>query len=550
MPRTLASSRALALLVAVSALLAARVSFAAWPTVTTTNVPVANDPTVDAFNELAVPDSCGGAIFAWLGQPPGTDVIEVQRLDYLGQPRWALNGLPLAPPNPTAVSIVGIASDDVGGAFVTWSENRVAGNGLDIFVQHVLSTGIIDPAWPPAGVTVTNITGDQTNPRMVRDGSGGMLIAWEDSRGNVDFAPDIFAQRLNAAGVPLWAPNGVPVVVAPGRQDQPAIAGDGAGGLFVGWVDRQFSSADIRAQHLEPVAGGQTWAPANGLPVCTQPGDQSFLGVTSDLGRMLLAWMDDRLPTEQDVFAQAVSLSGVPLWTADGVRVSAAPDLNNGQPHVVSDALGGVIVGWQAYDGGGFQDNIVAQRVDPLGNIAWGPADVHLCDAPGRQLFMEGISDQRGGAIFFWDDRRIDENHIDIFARRVTGQGTPLWNVDGNPVSTAVGNQVAPIGTTDGAGGAILGWQDQRAANVAIFAQEISGSGVVGVRDRLDARPVELRPPADVVGVALREHDDANRVATHRGEAAPDLRGLEVHPGVDEHVAVGGRDQVAVRDAP
>ena len=39
--------------------------------------------------------------------------------------------------------------------------------------------------------------------------------------------------------------------------------------------------------------------------------------------------------------------------------------------------------------------------------------------------------------------------------------------------------------------------------------------GVVRLGDRLDARRVELRPTADVVGVALGEHDHPQRVAAH-----------------------------------
>ena len=490
-------------------------AFAAWPTTTTTNVPVANDPTVNAFNELAVPDSCGGAIFAWLGQPPGINEVVVQRLDFLGQARWVPNGFPVAPPSPTIQGLIGIASDDAGGAFVTWSENRVAGNGQDIFVQHVLATGVIDPLWPPIGVTVTNVVGDQQNPKIVRDGSGGMLIAWEDSRGNVDFAPDIFAQRLNAAGAPLWAPNGVPVVVTPGQQVRPSIAGDGAGGLFVGWDDYVSGTGDVRAQHLEPTAGAQTWLPANGLAVCVLPDDQSFTTVTSDLGRMLIAWTDTRSYPVIDIYAQAISLTGVPLWTANGVKVSQAPDLNNSSPVIISDGLGGAIIGWQAYDGGAFADNIVAQHLDALGSLTWGASDLLVCGAPGRQLFMGGISDQRGGVIFFWDDRRIDESNIDIFARRVTGTGTLLWGIDGNAVSTAAGAQVAPIGTTDGAGGAIIGWQDQRASNVAVFAQQIGASGLVGVRD-----PSKNCEP-DICGHPYADFGDAPEGIAAYGSGAP-----------------------------
>ena len=42
---------------------------------------------------------------------------------------------------------------------------------------------------------------------MVPDGSGGMFAVWEDYRGGTG---RIYAQRLNAAGVPQWTANGIP----------------------------------------------------------------------------------------------------------------------------------------------------------------------------------------------------------------------------------------------------------------------------------------------------------------------------------------------------
>src|SRR5687768_18288989 len=41
------------------------------------------------------------------------------------------------------------------------------------------------------------------------DGAGGIIVAWEDRRSTPS---DIFAQRLNAAGVAQWLPNGIPIL--------------------------------------------------------------------------------------------------------------------------------------------------------------------------------------------------------------------------------------------------------------------------------------------------------------------------------------------------
>ena len=51
------------------------------------------------------------------------------------------------------------------------------------------------------------------------------------------------------------------------------------------------------------------------------------------------------------------------------------------------------------------------------------------------------------------------------------------WPPFGRPISTAVGDQLAPSITTDGAGGAIITWVDFRSTPVNLFARRILASG-------------------------------------------------------------------------
>jgi hypothetical protein len=47
-------------------------------------------------------------------------------------------------------------------------------------------------------------------------------------------------------------------------------------------------------------------------------------------------------------------------------------------------------------------------------------------------------------------------------------------------VCTAAGNQTVPAITTDGAGGAILGWEDPRNGAFDVYAQQINAQGQLG----------------------------------------------------------------------
>lgn len=477
------ASRLVAGTFGVLVLMAASSAHAAWPTAPTLNVPVSVLPEHSAFGCVTAPDSCGGVIAAWLDIAGATFTIYTHRVDVSGQPRWALNGFPIAPPlSYASTTLLGIAPDGAGGAYVTWSDRRVAVNGFDIFVQHVLAAGAVDPAWPVGGVPVCAAPGDQENPSIAADGFGGALVVWEDARGGADFSPDLYAQRIGFSGAVSWSADGVPVIAARGSQFSQAIAADGAGGLFVAWQDFSSGSSDVFAQHLDPLAGAPTW-PSGGLAICTAPDTQYQLQVAAELGRMLVVWTDHRTPPEQHIYAQAVSPTGVVLWTPDGVQVSAGPYTNNSTARIVPDGTGGAIVGWEAFDVAGLNDDIVAQRLDPAGNLMWVPDPLVVCGAPDRQMDLFGISDQQGGAVFAWRDDRVPGPTTAIYAQRVSGSGAMLWTPDGAAVSTGPNFRYEPVAVTDGAGGAVLVWIDARfTPDNAVYAQQIGAGGLLGVR--------------------------------------------------------------------
>jgi hypothetical protein len=82
-----------------------------------------------------------------------------------------------------------IVSDGAGGAVITWHDFRSGDS--DIYAQHVLASGAVDPAWPPDGQVLCRAVGDQDPPRIVSDGAGA-----PSSRGSSDRNP-----RLTVAGV-------------------------------------------------------------------------------------------------------------------------------------------------------------------------------------------------------------------------------------------------------------------------------------------------------------------------------------------------------------
>src|SRR5690348_1765782 len=99
--------------------------------------------------------------------------------------------------------VMSAVSDGAGGAFLAMTLDNTT--NFVVSVQHVLADGSIAPGWPAAGVVVSNTTGQQDEPCVARDGAGGVYVAWTDYRSGVSNS-DIYVQRLNTLGLvaPGW----------------------------------------------------------------------------------------------------------------------------------------------------------------------------------------------------------------------------------------------------------------------------------------------------------------------------------------------------------
>jgi hypothetical protein len=98
--------------------------------------------------------------------------------------------------------------------------------------------------------------------------------------------------------------------------------------------------------------------------------------------------------------------------------------------------------------------------------------------AANNQSYPQLVSDGAGGAIITWDDYRSGSTH-DIYAQRIDASGAVVWTADGVAICVAIHDQSSPVLVSDGTGGAIIAWSDTRNGNSDIFAQHIDGAGSV-----------------------------------------------------------------------
>lgn len=329
------------------------------------------------------------------------------------------------------------------------------------------------PSDPLVNVPLCTAAGEQYFPVIVSDGASGAIVAWSDARSG---SGDIYVQRVSASGTPLWTGDGVALCTAAGDQSNPTLVSDGAGGAIVTWNDlRSAFKYDIYAQRIS-ASGVPQWT-ANGVALCTAGGHQQFPTITSDgAGGAIVAWMG-LFGGNYDIYAQRVSGSGAPQWLANGVALCTAAG-HQESPTLVPDGAGGAIVTWLDQRTGGdytFSD-IYAQRISAAGTPQWTANGVALCTAAGAQQAPTLVSDGSSGAIVTWFDGRSGD--YDIYAQHISAAGAPQWTANGVALCTAAGEQAVPTIISDGAAGAIVAWRDYRSGSeYDIYTQRVSAAG-------------------------------------------------------------------------
>jgi len=286
------------------------------------------------------------------------------------------------------------------------------------------------------------------------------------------FIGTIFLPK-NGVAASTWQANGNPVCLVFTEQTNPKLCSDGAGGAIIAWEDYRNDpkGRDIYALRMSST-GAPLWT-ANGTLICNATNEQWTISICSDgAGGAILVWGDYR-NGDSDIYTQRVDSLGTTLWTSNGVPIVNCSGTQE-NPELCSDGAGGAIIVWTDSRNG--EEDVYAQRITGEGHLEWTIDGIPICPQAGRQDLPKVISDGTGGAIICWADDRID---YDIYAQKVTATGVPQWGANGTVICNATNHQDSSQLCSDGAGGAIIVWTDYRDLEADVYAQRITSAGVV-----------------------------------------------------------------------
>ena len=467
--------------IALSVSIPCRLTFAQW-----SNNPGVNNAicALPSQTPAIASDGAGGAFIAWEDDRGGM-TIYAQRINAAGTQLWTSNGIPIDSVFADAQSAPVIASDGAGGAIIAWLDDPGASTGYAyLYAQRISSSGSMQ--WTSKGVQVdTTAASIQSSPAIASDGSGGAVLVWRRRSDNGIWA--VYAQRINASGAVQWQRNGVPidVTVTDLGQDKmnPVIINDGAEGAIVSWVSFRETtnpiSDRIYAQHVT-AAGTALWT-TNGIPVCPAPSiiyaQMSPAMISDGAGGAIVAWQDGRIDPAAE-FAQRIDASCAIQW-GSGAPIDTVHYESKWAPAMVSDGAGGAVIVWmRTKNGGSGAANPYAQRISGNGDQHWAANGTVLDSSTVDDYLSNIVSDGSGGAIVAWA-----QNVAVIRAQHIDLSGSIQWISGGASISTAPSTKMTITMAGDGAGDAVLTWQDWRDElsiySTDIYAQRINSHGTL-----------------------------------------------------------------------
>lgn len=178
--------------------------------------------------------------------------------------------------------------------------------------------------------------------------------------------------------------------------------------------------------------------------------------------------------------APAAGFAAWPHDPASGVPVAPSLAFQSFDPRgTISDGLGGVFVAFTQ----NASTEVMLQRIGPDGAPApgWPPGGVSLRALPSLAYGPLVVADGAGGAIVVWNEQRT--GRTEPFAQRVNASGTPLWTPGGIPITPpgAIEESANSV-CSDGAGGAFVAYAYfLSVADYDIYLSHVTSGGSVTI---------------------------------------------------------------------
>lgn len=274
---------------------------------------------------------------------------------------------------------------------------------------------------------------DQVQPKVKPLPDHGWYVSW--------FAPpvgySVYLQRLSPAGVEQFRHDGLKVAALTNTSTEDyGLDIDTKGNALLAFLDtREGSNQQVTAAKMSP-SGKALWGRL-GVQLTKGPSTHSApkIAGTSD-GDVVVAWTVANSNNLNQVVLQKLDAAGHPLWGKGIVFQEASYNYGLADLHAAEN--GSVIVSWVREQGFGSNRYIYANKLSSTGKLLWGK---HVIVFNGGSLqfgaFPSFVADGNGGAVFAWYS---SSPALQCFAQHIRADGREAFPHNGSVASTDTTN--------------------------------------------------------------------------------------------------------------
>lgn len=368
---------------------------------------------------------------------------------------WINDGVPLRQGVHIEWQRTGDITPD-GEMIFAWSDTR---NGIrDIFAQKVNSNG--EKLWSSDGIAVVTAEGRQEDPILISDENGGAFVIWADYKNEPDTEGDVYGQHILSDGSLAWDESGIALTNKSGRQTSLNMCSDGEGGVFAIWKDFEPSSyGHIYGTHIS--SDGTIVNQGEGLPIVEFNSYKGFASLEyGGTGSAVLIWQDERFGNGNGIWDEGEPFSddnenGV--WDeGEWYEELNGVDLFSQR---ISHENGELTVHWSTTEEGG----------------------KHICNSLKDQINPRVTHFNEFKTVIVWEDNRINgltgNSKNDIYIQILDESGENLLTENGEPISEGNWVKQLPRVKTDGTFAFVV-WEDERQSPNWLYKSDIFGQKV------------------------------------------------------------------------
>lgn len=439
--------------------------------------------------------------------------------------------------NPNDPTNIIVLSESTGNGFIIW-QDLVSLKEHNIFFLHFNQNGQI--SFPSGGKAVSLSQFNKINPVAVISPADEVIILWKEIISTERQSLSI--QKVNSLGARLWGDFGIQLERVEGDILDFSLSSNSLGETFVNLITRQLVQQKITKTFFRIGTKGNILS-KNITYEKLQGNIHSSKIIAEDNNSAGLFWLETLnnktilnfnllrfdnkgsktpitisnikedvldfsaskigndyyiiwtvLTKNKRIYHQLISSNGTLKWGAEGKLLTTLKGSNYNPKHAFFNNK--IIVSW--VNENNKDKNIFAEAFDLKGEKLWDKKPLPIINIQGDQFGQQIVSDNKGGFIIAWLDRRNAEEFGNIYAQKITIDKKFLWDSTGVDLGTSYKSQKSYLNLiSDKSGGAIAVFKDKRKEGCDIYGQKIFSTGtyagqILGLKSELIGDSIKI----------------------------------------------------------